>query len=204
MTALTVPGLPFALEAEGPASSFAPTLLADGVALRCAARTDLFRSPAGNVTPPDAERYVAAVAGDFLLSAHVDVDFASLFDAGVLLGYVDGDNWFKLCAEFDPTGTPRVVSVVTRDGVSDDANSWPLGASGLFLRIARLGSAFALHTSPDGARWQLVRHFALSAAAEGGFSVGLMAQSPTGDGCRTRFTEVRFAAETLADIRDGS
>lgn len=204
MPSLTVPGLPFALEPQGPASGHEPRLLSDGVELRASAHTDLFLSPAGFETAPDAERYLASVTGDFKLSAHVDVDFRSLFDAGVLLGWVDDDNWFKLCAEFDPTGRPRIVSVVTRDGVSDDCNSWAIAGGGAALRISRQGSAFALHAAREGEPWELVRHFSLGLGAHEPIAIGLLAQSPTGEGSTTRFTQLSFAAEAPADIRDGS
>ena len=47
-----------------------------------------------------------------------------------------------------------------------------------------------------------MRHFALE--APGGLAAGFLAQSPTGEGCTATFDDVRFAAQTLADLRNGS
>jgi uncharacterized protein len=73
---------------------------------------------------------------------------------------------------------------------------------GVWLRVARIGATCALHSSSDGQRWDLVRHFALD--APDGLAAGFLAQSPTGEGCTATFDGVRFEARTLADLRDGS
>ena len=67
-----------------------------------------------------------------------------------------------------------VVSVVTR-GVSDDCNSFVVDGTSVWLRIARIGGAFAFHASTDGVGWSFVRYFALATAGEP--SVGFAAQS---------------------------
>jgi regulation of enolase protein 1 (concanavalin A-like superfamily) len=68
--------------------------------------------------------------------------------------------------------------------------------------MARIGRQFAFHFSADGSSWRLVRHFALTDDDE--IEVGFAAQSPLGEGCEARFTEIRFAATTLADLRSGT
>ncbi len=149
----------------------------------------------------DAEARLEPVEGDFLLGARVEVDFAATFDAGVLVVWRDMRTWAKLCFEYSPEGEPMVVSVVTR-GVSDDANSAVVDGDAVWLRIARLGPAFAFHCSTDGERWRLVRHFALG--GEGEVQAGFLAQSPTGAGCAARFSEIVLRSETLSDIRSGA
>ena len=94
-----------------------------------------------------------------------------------------------------------IVSVVTR-GVSDDANGRVVAGDTVWLRVSRIGAGCALHASGDGERWELVRHFALD--APDGLAAGFLAQSPTGEGCTATFDDVRFAAEPLAELRDGS
>jgi regulation of enolase protein 1 (concanavalin A-like superfamily) len=126
------------------------------------------------------------------------VDFAAAYDAGVLVLYERDDLWAKLCFELSPQGEPMVVSVVTR-GVSDDCNSFVVDGRSVWLRIARIGTAFAFHASTDGERWRLVRHFALDGARDP--SVGFLAQSPTGDGCAVAFEGISYRAETLGDLR---
>ena len=147
----------------------------------------------------DAPRLLGRVSGDFQLSARVSVGFRSSFDAGVLVLWADERSWAKLCFEASPQLEPMVVSVVTRD-VSDDCNAFVVDEDRVWLRIAKLGRAYAFHASADGSRWQLVRHFGLGDARP---RVGFLAQSPRGAGCRALFDEIEFAAATLADIRSG-
>jgi len=164
------------------------------------AKSDLFVDPGSGAEYLDAPRLLGPVAGDFTLAARVGVDFRSTFDAGVLLLFAHERAWAKLCHELSPEGKPTVVSVVTR-GVSDDCNSSATDRNDVWLRIARLGAAFAFHASTDGTRWELVRHFALDTDTE--LQVGFLVQSPLGGGCTARFDEIAFAPVRLADIRSG-
>ncbi len=165
-------------------------------------RTDIFVDPADGTRYDNAPRLLATVEGDFQLSARVRVDFATQYDAGVLLLWESHERWAKLCFERSPQGAPMVVSVVNR-GVSDDANGFTVGGDAAWLRVCRIGRAYALHASTDGAQWQLVRYFALDGTTPS-VRVGFEAQSPHGSGCRVRFDEIRFRRETPANLRDGS
>lgn len=169
-----------------------------GTALTAVAgpRTDLFVDPAGSEPKLSAPRLLGAPSGDFTLTARVGVEFAGAFDAGVLLLHGADHTWGKLCFEYSPQGEPMVVSVVTR-GVSDDANAFIVDGSEVWLRIARRGDAYAFHASTDGKRWLFVR-------LPGVTTVGLAVQSPTGDGCTVTFSDLRYAAETLIDLCDGT
>lgn len=204
--AVTVPHLPFVLRSEGPPSPVLPQPVEQGVVLTAGPGADMFLDPAGTGTgsAAEAERFVAEVRGDFLFSAFVSPVFTTDFDSGVLLGYLDPLNWFKICAELDTAGITRVVSVVTRDGASDDCDSSPMDGAGVFLRIARLGAAFALHSSTDGERWSMVRYFSMGSAAPDTIKVGLLAQSPSGAGTKAEFSRLSFSTRTLAAVRDGS
>ncbi|HET6684674.1 MAG TPA: DUF1349 domain-containing protein, partial [Gaiella sp.] len=170
--------------------------------IEAGAATDWFADPAD---PPqlaaNAPVLAGGASGDFLLSARVRVAFASVFDAGALMLHADDRRWAKLCFEYSPQKEPTIVSVVT-DGSSDDANGIAVAGKETWLRIARIGPAFAFHVSRDGARWQLVRSFRLGADDE--VSVGFEAQSPAGDGCVVRFDEIRFEVRRLTDLRGGS
>lgn len=176
----------------------------DASSLRMAAgaRTDWFVDPQrSSEATMNAPALVGETSGDYLLSARVTVDFASTYDAGVLVLHERDDLWAKLCFESSPQREPMVVSVVTR-GVSDDCNSFVVGGASVWLRIARIGAAHAFHASADGERWSLVRHFGLDGTAEA--SVGFLAQSPTGDGCAVAFERIAYRAERLEDLRSGS
>jgi regulation of enolase protein 1 (concanavalin A-like superfamily) len=174
----------------------------DGLAIGAGPETDMFVDPLGDGVPVlNAPRLVTPVDGDVQLSALVRVDFAATFDAGVLLVWGDETNWAKLCFEQSPQGKPTIVSVVTR-GHSDDANSHPVDDKEIWLRVSRLGNAFAFHASTDGTSWDLIRYFALYPVR--GLCYGFEAQSPTGRGCTASFHEISLRHERLAELRDGS
>jgi uncharacterized protein len=164
-------------------------------------RTDLFVDPAGGEPVLNAPMLLSGADGDFLLSARVRADLRATFDAGALMLHAGERTWAKLALERSPQGEAMIVSVVTRE-VSDDANGPVVVGDGVWLRVARIGATCALHSSIDGERWDLVRHFALD--APNGLAAGFLAQSPTGEGCAATFDDVRFAKRTLADLRDGS
>jgi len=176
-------------EADGSLSILAPQ------------KTDLFTDP-GTGTRTDSAPAALFVPPDesFLLSARVEVTFGSTFDAGVLHAWVNEELWAKLCFEFSPQREPTIVSVVNR-GVSDDCNSVPVAGTSAFLRVAHLGLATAFHWSSDGERWGFVRYFSLGRT--GGLRVGFSSQSPTGPGCRSRFSQIHYRAGTLRDLRNG-
>jgi regulation of enolase protein 1 (concanavalin A-like superfamily) len=170
--------------------------------IEAGAETDWFADPgAPRQLASVAPALLAEIGGDFLLGARVSVSFGSMFDAGALMLYVDDRCWAKLCLEYSPQEQPTIVSVVT-NGSSDDANAFGVSGHEAWLRIARIGPAFAFHASSDGARWQLVRYFRLDAAGEP--RVGFEAQSPTGTGCAVTFDEIRFERRRLTDLRGGA
>jgi regulation of enolase protein 1 (concanavalin A-like superfamily) len=170
------------------------------LSMTAGAGTDLFVDPQGAPPALNAPRVLARPAGDFQLGARVTVDFAATYDAGVLVLYAHDGAWAKLCFERSPQGEAMVVSVVTR-GVSDDANAFGVAGRQAWLRVSRLGPAFAFHASTDGSYWRFVRHFALEPAD--GLSVGFLAQSPTGSGCAVQFDRIAYRPERLGDLRGG-
>jgi regulation of enolase protein 1 (concanavalin A-like superfamily) len=203
VTALKLPGLPFGLE---PAGSPPPgcRVRHGALILSAAAGTDLFVDPgdAGEAGPlPDAGRFVGLPpVGDFTLAAQVSVEFASMYDAGVLLLHAAERQWAKLCFEYSPQLRPTAVTVVTR-GISDDCNSFEVDGTTLWLRITRSGTAWAFHASTDGGWWRLLRYFALDAAV---VRVGFLAQSPAGEGCTATFDHISFRPGAPKNLRDGS
>jgi regulation of enolase protein 1 (concanavalin A-like superfamily) len=164
-------------------------------------RTDLFVDPAGGPAALGAPRIAGVVEGAFQLSARVRADLHATFDAGALVLHAADHTWVKLALERSPQGAAMIVSVVTR-GLSDDANGRVVTGDGIWLRVSRMGATCGLHASDDGERWELVRHFALD--APDGLAAGFLAQSPTGEGCTATFDDLRFVAEPLAELRDGS
>ncbi len=170
----------------------------DALSIGAGPGTDLFTDPGGDARFANAPALIGRLDGDFTLSARIRTDLLSTFDAGVLLLHAGEDAWAKFCLELSPQGRPTVVSVVNR-GVSDDCNSIRPEGDDIRLRISRVGTAFAFHVAIDGDFWHLIRYFALDGDPE----VGFLAQSPTGNGCTVRFTDIRHSAKRLSDLRNG-
>lgn len=167
--------------------------------LRAGPRTDLFRDPQGAEPQLGATReLIDTPEGDWTLSARVRAELRSTFDAAALILWADERTWAKLAFERSPQGAGMIVSVVTR-GLSDDCNSTAVAGDAVWLRIARVGAAFAFHASADGQRWDFVRHFALDGDPRPGF----LAQSPTGEGLLATFCEIRLEPTRLRDLRSG-
>jgi regulation of enolase protein 1 (concanavalin A-like superfamily) len=200
METVTVSPLPFALHWRSTPRDWSQ---ANGVlTVDAGAATDWFTDPAARSEPiMNAPALLGEVTGDFMFSARIEVEFAATFDAGVLVVHADHESWAKLCLERSPDGEAMLVSVVTR-GASDDCNSAVVDGNASWLRISRLGPAFAFHVSVDGTSWSLVRHFALPAAER--VAVGFLAQSPLGEGCRASFASIGFEPRRLPDLRDGT
>jgi regulation of enolase protein 1 (concanavalin A-like superfamily) len=165
------------------------------------AETDWFISPAGGLVKSNAP-IALFVPPDhaFCLRARVTVEFAATYDAGTLFVYAHDALWAKLCFEYSPQQQPMIVSVVTR-GVSDDCNSVGVEDNSVYLRVYRYGEVLAFHYSLDGRYWHFVRHFSL--ADSGQMQIGFSTQSPTGQGCKAGFSEIRYAPGTLSDLRNG-
>jgi regulation of enolase protein 1 (concanavalin A-like superfamily) len=204
-TAWNVPGLPFELT---PSSKTAWTIAEGTMTAQAAPHSDIFIDP-GADTELNAESLLNAVTllgrppdGDFQFSARISVEFASTYDAGVLLLWIDDRHWGKLCFELSPDREPMVVSVVTR-GVSDDANAFIVDGQAVWLRVSRIDHALAYHASLDGKTWRMIRFFAIDGASTSA-AIGFEAQSPTGDGCLVTFDDIRFTRERLGGLRDGS
>lgn len=183
-------GRPESWSVEGP----------DALSIRAGGHTDWFVDPGTGTTVISAPALLMPAPGSWMLRARVSAEHRATFDAAVLVVRASDRAWAKLCLERSPQGEVMVVSVVTR-GSSDDCNGVVVGEDPVHLRVSRLGRAYAFHHSRDGARWDLVRYFALD--EEGEPEVGFLAQSPTGEGCTARFEGIAFVSGAPGDIRSG-
>lgn len=198
--AIQVATIPHTLQWETAPANFAQTT--DGaLQMTSAPHTDFFIDPRGEVVMTNSARLLFRPDERFILSAHARCDLVSTYDAAVLMLFVDERHWAKLCLERSPQGKPMIVSVVT-NGVSDDCNSVVLEKAVAYLRVSGLGTACAFHYSLDGRTWHFVRYFALHMTDElrAGFSV----QAPTGNGCTVTFSDIRYAAAELTELRSGT
>lgn len=162
--------------------------------------TDFFIHPETGEVKNNAPFLYTEVQGDFVLRAKVRHDFISKFDGAALFIMDREDRWAKLCHEYTDFNTYAVVSVVT-NGVSDDANGQNLPDKSVWLQIGRKGDAFAMHYSTDGKNYQMVRVFNLKASDT--LKVGIVSQSPTGEGLVSEFSDIQLEKVTMQDLRAG-
>jgi uncharacterized protein len=197
---VVIPRIPVSLRWDGgSASSYLPQ--EDGLVIDAGPGTDLFIDPQRTAEALDAPHLLAAAPGDFQLSARVRAGLRRPRDAGGLLVWLNDRAWAKLGLEMSAQGEPEIVSVVTR-GASDRASGFVVHGDHVWLRIARVGAAYAFHASLDGRYWRLIRHFALYVSDAP--SYGFFAQSPIGSGCSATFDRIASEPKRLVELRDGS
>lgn len=158
---------------------------------------DFFRNPDRKSIKDTAPFLYTSCKGDFILTTRLKVDMMEKADSGCLMLMADSRNWAKICYEF-PYKEKMIVSVVTKE-ISDDCISGKVGSLTPYLRMARAGNCFAFHYSEDAIDWKLVRYFGMEVPEE--LKVGVVAQSPHGNGCTTVFDFLEYSSEHLKNIR---
>lgn len=148
----------------------------------------------------NAPFYYTEFCGDFVMRAKVSHEFKYTYDACTLMVMQSDAVWAKLCFEKTDFNTHAVVSVVT-NGISDDANGCNIDADSVWLQIARSGNAFSFHYSLDGEKYDMVRFFALP--VDQAIKIGLVAQSPTGNGGDRVYENFSIENLTVNNLREG-
>lgn len=139
---------------------------------------------------------------DFVLTVKVSHAFKDIYDSASVMVMQDMQNWAKCCFELTDFGTHAAVSVVTKNGESDDANGCDIeGQNELWLRVCRVGRAFSFHYSRDGEHFHMTRYFLLDAGKA--VRVGLLAQAPTGNGGSRIYEYLTIEHKTVKNIRAG-
>src|SRR5580700_4749364 len=133
---------------------------------------------------------------DFVLTAAIEHAFTNKWDGGAIVIKQDSLNWIKFCFEKDYTGAKRVVSVVTKN-ISDDCNSVEMQTNKVYYKVAKAGNVITLYFSDSGTHWYLIRH--LQFDTHGLFKVGFLAQSPTGNACEVRFSNISYLQKRIKD-----
>ncbi|MBS1544259.1 MAG: DUF1349 domain-containing protein, partial [Bacteroidetes bacterium] len=90
---------------------------------------------------------------------------------------------------------------VTRD-VSDDCNSVELSSNKVYFKMAKADNVITLYYSGDGKNWLLVRHLQFDFPK--GLKAGFLAQSPTGEKCTVRFSQIQYEARKIKDPYEGN
>jgi uncharacterized protein len=169
----------------------------DGIAITAGANADFFIDEEGPCLHDAAPFLHATIDGDFALTARVTVNMRETFDSGCLMIMEKPDRWAKLCYE-NWMNKPSICSVVT-NGYSDDCPSREFGSQGAYLKILRSGNCFGFHASNDGKNWEIIRYF--NFATSGPIKVGIVAQSPVGESCEARFSQVELVCRTVPSAK---
>lgn len=159
-------------------------------------KTDMFRDPNVTYNTDNAPKLLFKPDANFVLSAAIEHSFSNKWDGGAIVIKQDSLNWIKFCFEKDYTGARRVVSVVTRD-TSDDCNSVEIMGNKVFFKVAKADDVITLYYSNDNRNWFLVRHLQFSSSKD--IRIGFLAQSPTGDQCEVKFSEISYQAKKIKD-----
>lgn len=149
----------------------------------------------------NAPFYFTEIEGDFVLKVKVAHDFKDTYDSASLMVMEDGNNWAKSCFEKTDFGTHAAVSVVTKNGASDDANGCNIAGNSVWLQISRVNDSYAFHYSEDGENFYMTRFFNLFGAKK--VKVGLLAQAPQGDGGIRIYEGLTIEKKTVQNIRFG-
>jgi regulation of enolase protein 1 (concanavalin A-like superfamily) len=176
---------------------------ANDAVIEAGPNTDWFFDPRGNAKLRNVPSLAMSIETPiFTLQAKVTADFGSRFDGGTIFVQSSEDTWAKIAFEYSPQHIPTIVSVVTKE-VSDDCDGPSFEKEAVYLRLSAQDGAFAFHFSETGSHWRFLRWFSLPRGA-GPLTVGLSAQSPLGNGCRVRFSDIRLSYDPISDLRDGS
>jgi uncharacterized protein len=191
---IRIPAISRGLYWENSAKTF--SVKGNEVVIVAGGKTDMFRDPNVTYNTDNAPKLLFEGDENFVLVASIEHAFASKWDGGALVIKQDSLHWIKFCFEKDYTGAKRVVSVVTND-ISDDCNSEEMKSNKVFYKVAKAGNVITLYCSENGDKWFLVRH--LQFDARKGFRLGFLAQSPTGDRCEVKFSNISYKIEKIKD-----
>lgn len=189
-----IPGIPRALYWENSVKSF--TVKGNEVVIVAGEKTDMFRDPNVTYNTDNAPKLLFEGDENFVFIASIEHAFVSKWDGGALVVKQDSLHWIKFCFEKDYTGAKRVVSVVTNN-ISDDCNSGEMKSNKVFYKVAKAGNVVTLYCSENGVKWFLVRH--LQFDIQKGFSLGFLAQSPTGNRCEVKFSNISYKITKIKD-----
>jgi hypothetical protein len=194
MDSVRIHTIPRGLYWENTAKTF--SVRGNEVEIVAGKKTDMFRDPNVTYNTDNAPKLLFEGDENFVFIAAIEHAFTSKWDGGALVVKQDSLHWIKFCFEKDYTGAKRVVSVVTND-ISDDCNSEEMKSNKVFYKVAKAGNVITLYCSENGTRWFLIRH--LQFDARKGFKLGFLAQSPTGEKCEVKFSNISYKIKKIKD-----
>ena len=191
---IRIPAIPHELFWENTPVQFSAE--ADQIVIVAGQKTDMFRDPNVTYNTDNAPKLLFNADENFVLTASIEHAFTNQWDGGAIVIRQDSLNWIKFCFEKDYTGAKRVVSVVTKN-ISDDCNSLEMKENKVFYKVAKAGNVITLYCSANGMKWFLVRHLQFDTSKN--LLVGFLAQSPTGDHCEVKFSNIVYQVKKIKD-----
>lgn len=163
-------------------------------------QNDFIVNPVDGSVTANAPFVYEDITGDFICRAKISLEHKAMFDAGGLMAMQDETHWAKACFELGDYGFKSVCTVMT-NGLSDDCNGITVDGDVIWLQLARTGDVFSVHYSLDGTNYFLTR--ICSMPFEKTLKVGFEAQSPTGYGGKSCFTDFSVENRRLDNPRAG-
>ena len=194
-----ITGIPQILYWENSPNSV--SLKAGVLEIEAGAKTEMSSDPLFSNNTDNASKLMFVPDKDFVLSATLEQSFINKWDAGALVLKTDSLNWIKLSFERDYLGYRRVVSTVTKD-VSDECNAQTINENFVHFRLAKTGNRVLLYISMEGKKWLLIRNLQFNTDQE--LKVGFMVQSPTGQRCKVKFSNIKYEARKVKDFYTGN
>jgi len=191
-----IDAIPFPLEVYNSPVNY--TIGNNSIEITAKGKTNLFNSPGGTSSVQTAPMILFQPDEDFTLTAKVTGNLKAIYDVAALVVYQDKNTWAKFCYENSVKEKPTIVSVVTRT-YSDDCNSLETGKA-VYLAIVRKGKEFSFFYSIEEKDWTMIRSFHLDVDKK--VKVGFASHGSRGDGFTAIFSDIKYKAEAIDDMRD--
>ena len=157
--------------------------------VRSRTKTDFWRKTVYGYITDNGHFFHLPINGDFTFQAHINGDYAALYDQAGLMVRVDAENWMKCGTEFFQ-GQRHASVVFTRD-----FSDWPTmpdlsTTTPIWWRAVRKRDSIEASCSLDGKNFTSVRqgYFVPSMKA----NVGIMCAAPEGPGFDAIFDDLKL------------
>lgn len=163
-------------------------------------KTDYFEDPLSDLSISNAPFHYMKITGNFTFTCKITPRFQQTYDAGALFYYCGPARWVKFAFEKTDLGYTSVVCVVTKNK-SDDSNGEKITTGSIGLRMSRKNNVIGTYFQTGNSGWKMARLFPFKSTRND--LLGIIAQSPLGNGCPVLFEEIDFDPHSIKDFRKG-
>jgi len=173
-----------------------------GLVITANAKTDFFIDTMNNIEKNNAPFVYKELSGDFVVSACVEPELHTNYDAGGIFIMENERRWAKFELEQTDLAYPSIVSVITNE-VSDVCNGEKMEAiKRVYLQVIRRKDYWVFHHSVNGINWKMNRYFRFKMKET--IKVGFEVQSPAGNGTKAVFTDICIGRKEIKNLRSGT